>query len=136
MWFKKRMNSSIPYSTGNCSSKMHTLFIFLFLLFIFFNSSAALGRGAITGGWKPIRNITDSGVIDIGKFAVDEHNKNDHASLNFKKLVKGESQVVAGTQYNITVTVVDEGRENNYIALVWDKPWQKFRKLVSFDGPV
>ncbi|XP_076920635.1 cysteine proteinase inhibitor 5-like [Bidens hawaiensis] len=91
---------------------------------------------ALGGGWKPIPDVTDPKVVDIGKFAVDEHNKEDNASLKFIKVVKGETQVVAGMNYNLTIIAADGSVENNYVALVWDIPWAKFRKLVSFKGPV
>lgn len=120
-------------------SKMHhflTTFLIFFLICISFDSSAALGEGTLTGGWSPIPDVTDPKIVEIGKFSVDEHNKEDNASLEFKKVVKGESQVVAGTKYNLTITAADGSVENNYVALVWDKPWQKFRKLLSFKGPI
>lgn len=112
-----------------------TFFIF-FLTFISFDSSVALEEGALTGGWKSIPNVTDPLIVDIGKFAVDEHNKDDHTSLKFGKVVKGDSQVVAGTNYNLTIKAGDGKLEGNYVAVVWDKPWQKFRQLVSFNGPI
>ncbi|KAI3510489.1 hypothetical protein L1887_17529 [Cichorium endivia] len=111
-----------------------TILIF-FLPFFFCNFSTVLGARTLAGGWNPI-NATDPTVIEIGKFAVDEHDKDAHVSLKFEKVVGGVSQVVAGMQYNITITAVNGVEENNYVALVWDKPWQKFRQLVSFDGPV
>ncbi|KAI7756891.1 hypothetical protein M8C21_030305 [Ambrosia artemisiifolia] len=117
---------------------MQNLFItFLIISFVYCpKPSASLGEGTLAGGWKPIPNVTDATVVDIGKFAVDEHNKNDHANLKFVNVVKGESQVVAGMNYNLTVTAADGGVEYSYVALVWDKPWEKFRQLVSFKGPV
>ncbi|XP_076924358.1 cysteine proteinase inhibitor 1-like [Bidens hawaiensis] len=116
---------------------MHNIFIsILILVFLFSRSSAALGEGTLAGGWKPIRNVTDPTVVDIAKFAVDEHNKEDHASLKFLRVVKGESQVVAGMNYNLTISAKDGNMVNNYMSLVWDKPWEKFRQLVSFKGPI
>lgn len=110
-----------------------TILIF-FLPFFFCNFSIVFGARTLAGVWKPI-NATDPTVIEIGKFAVDEHDKDAHVSLKFEKVVGGESQVVAGMQYKITI-MADNGVEvNNYVALVWDKPRQKFRQLVYFDGP-
>ncbi|KAM0066055.1 putative Cystatin domain-containing protein [Helianthus debilis subsp. tardiflorus] len=121
----------------NHPSKMHNLFItFLIMFFSCTKPSSALRGGVLVGGWKPIPNITDPTVISIGKFAIHEHNKESHASLKFAKVIKGDQQVVAGMNYNLTITAADGGARKNYVALVWDKPWQKFRKLVSFEGPV
>ncbi|KAL7616753.1 hypothetical protein Lser_V15G04173 [Lactuca serriola] len=122
---------------------MRHLFVTILIFFLpfLYNFSFALGARtladgwSLAGSWTPI-NASDPMVIEIGKFAVDEHDKDDHMSLQFEKVVAGESQVVAGTQYNITITAVEGGVENNYVALVWDKPWQKFRELMSFVGPV
>ncbi|KAK1436842.1 hypothetical protein QVD17_02626 [Tagetes erecta] len=117
---------------------MHKL-LFITLFIIFSKPSAALGEGSLAGGWKPI-DITDPTVIDIGKFAVNEHNKEDKASLKFVKVVRGESQVVAGMNYNLTITAADADADadavKSYVALVWDKPWMKFRKLLAFKGPI
>nr|XP_043611085.1 cysteine proteinase inhibitor 5-like [Erigeron canadensis] len=121
-------------------SKMHNLFSTILIIFLTcysFDSSFALGEGTdFTGGWKQIPNVTDPAIVDIGKFAVDEHNKEKKLSLVFGKVVMGESQVVAGMNYNLTITAMNAGVEYNYLALVWDKPWQKFRQLTSFNGPV
>ncbi|XP_042756140.1 cysteine proteinase inhibitor A [Lactuca sativa] len=116
---------------------MRHLFVTILIFFLpfLYNFSFALCARTLAGSWTPI-NASDPMVIEIGKFAVDEHDKDDHMSLQFEKVVAGESQVVAGTQYNITITAVEGGVENNYVALVWDKPWQKFRELMSFVGPV
>ncbi|KAK4371560.1 hypothetical protein RND71_011035 [Anisodus tanguticus] len=96
-------------------------------------SDAQGGRKeAIAGGWKPITNITDPEVVDIGKFAVDEHNKEAKTKLKFQKIMKGESQVVAGINYRLVITAKDGDSPHNYLAEVWDKPWEKFRNLTSF----
>ncbi|KAI3740528.1 hypothetical protein L2E82_30996 [Cichorium intybus] len=112
-----------------------TIFI-VFLSFIFFHGCAALGKGTLTGGWKPVPNVTDPMVVEIGQFAVVEHNKKVQAALKFRKVVSGESQVVDGMDYNLTIKAVNGGLVFNYVAVVWDKPRQKFRQLVSFKGPI
>ncbi|KAI3510483.1 hypothetical protein L1887_17520 [Cichorium endivia] len=120
-------------------SKMQNLLITIvifFLPFIFFDGYAALGGQILMGGWKPIANVNDPKVVDIAKFAVNEHDKKDHASLKFIKVVSGKSQVVAGMDYNLTIMAVNGGLENNYVAIVWDKPTQNFRQLMSFRGPI
>ncbi|XP_060184743.1 cysteine proteinase inhibitor 1-like [Lycium barbarum] len=96
--------------------------------------SAAQGsrKEALEGGWEPITNITDPKVVGIGKFAVDEHNKEAKTKLDFQKLLKGESQVVAGTNYRLVITAKNGDSLHNYLAEVWDKPWEKFRNLTSF----
>ncbi|PWA46626.1 Cystatin [Artemisia annua] len=117
---------------------MNNLFapiIIFSLSFLFCNSNIALGRKVLPGGWAPI-NSSDPLVIEIGKFAVAEHNKEAQGSLKYENIVKGESQVVEGTKYNLTIKAADGNVENNYQAVVCDKPWQKFRQLISFTGPI
>ncbi|PWA45291.1 cystatin [Artemisia annua] len=121
----------------------HSMITFLILFIISFisfecPSAAALGEGTLLGGWKPIPNVTDPAIVDIGKFAIDEHNNNSQASLEFRKVVRGQSQVVAGMNYNLTIAALDgdDHVENNYVAIVWIKPWEQFRRLVSFNGPI
>ncbi|KAI3697676.1 hypothetical protein L6452_30772 [Arctium lappa] len=112
-----------------------TILIF-FLPFILFNSSEA-ARRVLVGGWTKITNVSDPKVVEIGKFAVDQHNKEAKASLKFSKVVSGERQVVAGMNYNLTITAANGSVENNYVVVVWDKPWVKnFRRLTSFKGPI
>nr|GEU86400.1 cysteine proteinase inhibitor 5-like [Tanacetum cinerariifolium] len=70
--------------------------------------------------------------MEIGKFAVDEHNKEVKASLRYENIVNGESQVVEGRKYNLTIKAADGIVENNYQAVVWDKPSPGSRQLISF----
>ncbi|XP_059275666.1 cysteine proteinase inhibitor 1-like [Lycium ferocissimum] len=96
-------------------------------------SDAKGGRKeAIAGGWKPITNITDLEVVEIGKFAVDEHNKEAKTKLEFQKIVKGESQVVAGINYRMVITAKDSDSLRNYLAEVWEHPEKKLRNLTAF----
>ncbi|MQM15186.1 hypothetical protein Taro_048125 [Colocasia esculenta] len=84
------------------------------------------------GGYQPIRNVMDPHVQDIGKFTVEEHNKQADKALVFVSVVSGEQQVVAGTNYKLVVTAEDAGETNKYEVVVYDKPWENFRELTSF----
>nr|GEY98934.1 cysteine proteinase inhibitor 5-like [Tanacetum cinerariifolium] len=101
------------------------------LSFLFCNSYIVLGRQLSVGGWTPV-NPSDPLVMEIGKFAVDEHNKEVKASLRYENIVNGESQVVEGIKYNLTIKAADGIVENNYQAVVWDKPSPGSRQLISF----
>ncbi|KAI3740452.1 hypothetical protein L2E82_30881 [Cichorium intybus] len=140
------MNFLYSLLTCNYPSKMHNLFVF-FLPFLFCNPYAELEQEItggwspivnqeITGGWSPIDNVNEPLVVNLGKFAVDENNKNDGGSLKFKNVVNGQSQNVAGINYNLTITATDGSVENKYEAFILDKPWMEVRELVSFKGPV
>lgn len=75
------------------------------------------------GGWQPVEGINAPNVKEIGEFGVAEHNKVALADLKFERVVQYERQVVA-----------TDGRaiSKNYEAVVWEKLWLDFRKLLSF----
>ncbi|KAK4371561.1 hypothetical protein RND71_011036 [Anisodus tanguticus] len=101
---------------------------------ILFHISAVHGgrKEALVGGWKPITNLTDPVVVGIGQFAVDEHNNQAMTKLKFQKITKGESQVVVGINYRLTITAKDGDSPHHYLAEVLNKPQQKDRNLISF----
>ncbi|CAL9074166.1 unnamed protein product [Musa acuminata var. zebrina] len=95
-------------------------------------ASAPSSRKAL-GGWTPIKNTDDPHVREIAEFAIAEHNNQANASLALSKVVKGETQVVAGTNYRLVLQVKDaSGARVKYQAVVWEKPWENFRQLTSF----
>ncbi|XP_058732673.1 cysteine proteinase inhibitor 1-like [Vicia villosa] len=93
------------------------------------NQLALLGSES---SWSPIKNINDPYVIEIARFAVAVYNKLKGEKLEFEKLIKGESHVVAGTKYRLTLSAKSGSSSNNYEAIVWDHPLVYFRNLTSF----
>ncbi|ONK59772.1 uncharacterized protein A4U43_C08F10480 [Asparagus officinalis] len=93
------------------------------------------GHGTKLGGYRPIKNLSDPHLGEIGKFAVSEHNKEANTKLVFTKVIKGESQVVAGINYKLVIEAKDTTHNNKvgrYEVIVWEKSWKKFMKLTSF----
>ncbi|KAK9714190.1 hypothetical protein RND81_06G078300 [Saponaria officinalis] len=92
----------------------------------------------IDGSYKPIPDLHDRHVQEIAKYAVSEHNKQTSARLEYVEIVKGESQVVAGTKYRLVISAKDDGAANNYgdannyEAVVYEKPWAHYLSLTSF----
>ncbi|WZY78439.1 hypothetical protein YC2023_024823 [Brassica napus] len=90
------------------------------------------------GGWSPISDVKDPHVVEIGVFAVSEYDKQSKSGLKFVTVVSGESQVTAGTNYRLMVTVdgsigvAGAGVSKKYEAIVWEKPWLKSMNLTSF----
>lgn len=100
------------------------------------------------GGWKPISDVNEPHVKEVGAFAVSEHNKDAEKKLSFRRVVVGEKQVVAGIKYRLVVEVeqpqprpslrglvVDDGNHeviSSYEAVVLERPWEGFRNLASF----
>ncbi|KDP21894.1 hypothetical protein JCGZ_03032 [Jatropha curcas] len=101
----------------------------LLLCFLFVVSGAAVA--ALVGGWQPIKNLNDPHVVEIANYAVGEYNKRSTANLKLGKVVKGETQVVAGTNYRL-VLEVNGGASKDYEAVVWEKTWENFKNLTSF----
>ncbi|RRT59205.1 hypothetical protein B296_00014443 [Ensete ventricosum] len=87
------------------------------------------------GGWTPIKNISDPDVGEIAEFAVAEHNHEAATNLTLCKVVKGETQVVAGINYKLVLEAKDGGVGvvSEYEAVVWEKAWEHLRKLTSFE---
>ncbi|KAK3432187.1 hypothetical protein EUGRSUZ_E03919 [Eucalyptus grandis] len=86
----------------------------------------------LVGGWESIKNLNDPYVQEIAKFAIKTHNDQAKTGLVLEKVVKGETQVVAGTNYKLVVAAKDGADTKNFEAVVWDKPWEHFRSLTSF----
>ncbi|KAH6819750.1 hypothetical protein C2S53_018692 [Perilla frutescens var. hirtella] len=112
----------------------HILFAFLSLLAVAVPILAA-SRGPLLGGWQPIHKPNAiSEVADAAKFAVEDYNKKQNKSLIFVSVVKGESQVVAGTKYRLIISAKDgaAAAPHNYRAVVWYKVVEKTLHLISF----
>ncbi|KAK9084682.1 hypothetical protein Sjap_025093 [Stephania japonica] len=106
----------------------------LFLLLVVVGLVSVVVDGARTGGWAPV-DPKDAHVVEVGKFAVEAHNKEAQTDLKFVGVVKAESQVVSGINYRITLEAtggVGGGAAKRYEAVVWEKAWEKFIRLTSF----
>ncbi|XP_076908416.1 cysteine proteinase inhibitor 5-like [Bidens hawaiensis] len=120
------------------------LFIILILLpdSIFLKISLASEGDTLVSDWRPIKNLSDTKVVDVGKFAVARHNFEAMSRLFFDELVYGEMKSRTGTDYNLTIAARDDGNTDddneprNYVAIVSDRQFQDFMHLVSFRGPV
>ncbi|KAE8708932.1 Cysteine proteinase inhibitor 1 [Hibiscus syriacus] len=109
-------------------------FLIFFLSLVFLPLLFSDARKAnLPGGWSPIEDITDPHVTEIAKFAVSEYNKHSKTSLELEKVVKGESQVVSGMNYRLVLKAKDGTAVKTYQAVVWEKEWQNFKSLTSFN---
>jgi hypothetical protein len=68
------------------------------------------------GGFTQIEN-RDEQALAAAKFAVTAHDP----KLKFEGIEKVERQVVAGTNYRLTLKVSDNGKERRADAVVWRK---------------
>ncbi|KAM0868095.1 hypothetical protein ACQ4PT_041567 [Festuca glaucescens] len=92
------------------------------------------GKGTLVGGIQdsPAGQDNDLHVVDLARYAVNEHNNKANALLEFENVVKVKQQVVAGTMYHITVQVNEGGAKKLYDAKVWEKQWENFKELKEF----
>ncbi|KAL2595746.1 hypothetical protein GLYMA_11G064200v4 [Glycine max] len=104
----------------------------LLLLSLVLVSYAARRSESALGGWSPIKDVNDSHVAEIANYAVSEYDKRYGAKLTLVKVSKGETQVVAGTNYRLVLKVKNGSTTASYQATVLEKPWLHFRNLTSF----
>ncbi|XP_020228706.1 cysteine proteinase inhibitor 1 [Cajanus cajan] len=102
----------------------------LLLVSVVLGSVVATDAAAV--GWKPIKNIKDPHVAEIANYAVTEHDRRSGQKLKLQKVVKGDTQVVAGINYRLILAATDASSTRNYEAIVWEKAWLHFRNLTSF----
>lgn len=87
----------------------------------------------VLGGVHESRGAENSVEIDeLGRFAVDEHNKKKNTLLEFARVVKAQEQTVAGKLHHLTVEVIDAGKKKLYEAKVYVKPWMNHKELQEF----
>ncbi|KAF5754844.1 putative Cystatin domain-containing protein [Helianthus annuus] len=136
------LSHSKMFLTHNMSSIYQTLFlaILVFCLgYTYCDVFPTFGDKTHVGSWRPVKNLTDIKVVEIGVFAVGEHNIRDKTKLLFQKLIKGETLQGYATKYNLTISAKDGVRDNiakNYVALVVEEQIMKILHLVSFKGPI
>lgn len=86
----------------------------------------------MVGGWRQIKDLNAPEVQEAAQFAVTEYNKEAATNLEYQRVVNGETQVVAGTNYRLVIAAKDGAISGNYEAVVWVKPWAHYRNLTSF----
>ncbi|KAF5760552.1 putative Cystatin domain-containing protein [Helianthus annuus] len=84
------------------------------------------------GNWLEIASPDDPVVIEVGKFAVEEHNKEANDTLKFVDVTKGDTQIVGGMNWRLAIEIENNSSIKNCQVFVYDQPWENVRKLVSF----
>ncbi|XP_071686879.1 cysteine proteinase inhibitor 1-like [Rutidosis leptorrhynchoides] len=109
--------------------------LIFFLVFMLYESYAIRRNNNSGDGWR----CSDGSAqydIGLGRFAVDEHNKQMGTSLVYQTNVKACAKMVnSGRNWNMTIKALDNGAGKTYMALVFDIPLGK-RTLLSFSGPI
>ena len=90
----------------------------------------------LLGGYQAIKDFNDSNVRFIGEFAVYEYNKLAKNKVEFVDIVKGEYQVVTGTNYRLVISakIKKDKYTKNYGIVVFEglPTTNPMLKLVSF----
>ena len=147
------MHLSIPINTHNLlhiqtikysssSSNFITMakalfFVASLLLYVLSLSSLAVAtqRLDLVGSYKPIKNIDEPQIQSLGEFAVNEHNKQAKTQLHFQKVISGEMQIVAGTNYNLRLTALEGTNSRTYGTLVFTDLNNMNNLINFFDVP-
>ncbi|CAN6289029.1 unnamed protein product [Urochloa humidicola] len=111
--------------------------------FVAVPARAALGGGGgrrtgpLVGGWSAIQNVSDPHIQELGGWALGQAQEKRlaGAGLRFRRVVRGEQQVVAGMNYRLYVDAAEAGGRAAppYVAVVFEQVWTNTRELTSFD---
>uniref|UniRef100_A0A0V0H4R2 Putative cysteine proteinase inhibitor B-like n=1 Tax=Solanum chacoense TaxID=4108 RepID=A0A0V0H4R2_SOLCH len=127
-------------------TKILSSILLLFIIFTLFSSSNALG-GKL-GGRTQIKDVKSNQEIqDLGKYCVEEHNRNLRKQngalsslLSFSQVVEAEKQVVSGVKYYLKISAIVKSSSSPKLfdAVVVVKSWEKNQKkelLTFFPSP-
>ncbi|KAJ0236710.1 Cysteine proteinase inhibitor 4 [Hirschfeldia incana] len=80
----------------------------------------------------PIKDVSVPNVIEVAKYAIDEHNSESNDNLVFVKIVEGKRQVISAIIYDLIIAAMnDGGATKNYKAVVMESGRDKI--LYSFN---
>ncbi|KAH1089537.1 hypothetical protein J1N35_016794 [Gossypium stocksii] len=114
-------------------------FLAITLLLIIF--TPVNGHRTIVGGKTPVEDVeNDKAMQALGRFAVEEHNKNQENDgdtsnqIKFSQVVGAEKQIVSGIKYFLTIEGMENGKSKMFDSVVLIKPWSKSedKELISF----
>ncbi len=104
--------------------------IHFILLFALCANDAPCATAPITGGYAKAA-VTAKEVVAAARFAIAAQSRSvqqtqgaQDARLNLIRVVAAETQIVAGTNYRLTLSVNDNGARKTAIATVWWQPWR------------
>ncbi|MCA7955790.1 hypothetical protein LGM43_36805 [Burkholderia seminalis] len=84
-----------------------------------------------TGGWSSV-STKDQYVKQAAIAAiVQEHNKTGH-NISLLSINSAQQQVVSGENYQLSMTVMDNGIKENVTATIWSQPWLHKETLTSW----
>ncbi|XP_061338690.1 cysteine proteinase inhibitor 4-like [Gastrolobium bilobum] len=99
--------------------------------------------GRMVGEKTEIADVrTNREVQDLGRFAVEEHNRglrlwrnnvdDGGEQLKFAEVVEAQQQVVSGMKYYLKISATHNGVHRMFTSVVLVKPWLHSKKLLNF----
>ncbi|CAI5505617.1 unnamed protein product [Closterium sp. Naga37s-1] len=103
-------------------------------------SSYPVAAYPVAGGWSVVKDAyKNKDVLELARFAVEQHNTDKNTNLRFDSVTAAWRQVVAGLKWRIVLRAVDPARSATkgrappkFVAEIWEKSWEDFRQLLSF----
>ncbi|GAU45135.1 hypothetical protein TSUD_131330 [Trifolium subterraneum] len=87
----------------------------------------------ILGGIREVEgSVIDPKINSLAHFAIEQHNKEENAILEFMRVVNVKVQDVAGTSYYITLEAKVGENVNVYEANIWERVWINLKELTKF----
>ncbi|XP_057419113.1 cysteine proteinase inhibitor 4 [Lotus japonicus] len=93
----------------------------------------------LVGGKTEVADVkTNEEVQELGKFAVEEHNKRvrkwQEEEVKFVEVVEAQKQVVSGIKYYLKVRATQESDEAPRVfeSVVVVQPWLRSKQLLHF----
>lgn len=74
----------------------------------------------LAGGWHAVAK-NDPNVQAMARFAVAKHAESSRHDLKLVSVIQANQQVVAGTNYQLTMIVTSRGKKQKIAAKVWSK---------------
>ncbi|XP_078436606.1 cysteine proteinase inhibitor 8-like [Wolffia australiana] len=114
---------------GLSSPRLFVLFFVGVALILAKSGEAAPPGGLVAGGYVPIPDPGNAEIQEVAKFAAEQ------MGVTLTRVLGGQQQVVAGMNYRLVIGAVRSSgvirTENLFLAVVYDKPWENFRRLTA-----
>ena len=94
------------------------------LLIAFFLVGSISVSAQIAGGYNPA-SVTDRSIKDAAAFAIKAHNKKSKKKVKLISIVKAQTQVVAGYNFNICLKVREGRTVRRVEVLVYNDQFNK-----------
>ncbi|KAK4341506.1 hypothetical protein RND71_040007 [Anisodus tanguticus] len=121
-------------------AKILSLIFLFFFIYTLFSSTPSNALGGKLGGRTQIKDVkTNKEIQDLGKYCVEEYNRNlqkqnnNNGLLSFSQVVEAEKQVVSGIKYYLKISATtSSGAPKMFDAVLVVKAWEKKKQLLNF----